>query len=145
MIKAACHCTAVRFEIAAAPLRVLECNCTICRRYGALWAYYRGADQAQLLRLPDTDVTDCYLWGDKSIAFHRCRSCGCVTHLQAVDIEPPVIFGINARLMLGLDPATVQVRQIDNGHTGFFWSRSEQPIMTSRHPVLPPSGDDDWR
>jgi hypothetical protein len=37
MIRAACHCTAVRFEIAEPPEWVLDCNCTICRRYGGLW------------------------------------------------------------------------------------------------------------
>ena len=145
MIRAACHCTAVRFEIAAAPAWVLDCNCTICRRYGALWAYYRGPDQAQLLRVPPPDVTATYLWQDRSIAFHRCVTCGCVTHMEAVDVAPPTVFGINARMMLGVDPAHVQVRQIDNGHTGWFWTRSAHPVIASRHPVPPPPGADDWR
>ena len=42
MIKAACHCGAVRFELEAPPAWVLDCNCTLCRRYGALWAYPRA-------------------------------------------------------------------------------------------------------
>ena len=38
-MRGACHCEAVRFEIAEPPEWVLDCNCTLCRRYGALWAY----------------------------------------------------------------------------------------------------------
>ena len=48
MIKAACHCGAVRLEADPAPTRVNDCNCSICRRYGVLWAYY-GRGQVRLV------------------------------------------------------------------------------------------------
>src|SRR5262245_39153738 len=92
MVRAACHCTAVRFEIDEHPGWVLDCNCTICRRYGALWTYFRGPDQAKLLTRPAPDATEAYLWGERSIGFQRCKTCGCVTHLQAADTATPVIF-----------------------------------------------------
>lgn len=145
MIKAACHCGAVRFEIAEAPTWVLDCNCTICRRYGALWSYYRGADQSQLVKTPSREATFTYFWGDMNIAFHHCKTCGCTTHMEAVDVAAPVIFGVNARMMIGLDPAGVKLRQIDNGHSGFFWTKSDAPVLASRHPPIPPPGPDDWR
>ena len=145
MIKAACHCGAVRFEIADPPAWVLDCNCTLCRRYGALWAYYHGADQAKLLSRPDPGATSTYLWADRQIAFHHCRTCGCMTHMTTTDIDPPVIFGVNARMMPGLDPAKVRLRQIDNGHTGVFWTKADEPPIVSRHPPMPPPGPDDWR
>lgn len=146
MIKAACHCTAVRFEIAKAPDWVLDCNCTLCRRYGALWSYYhRDGGQALLVRKPDPGTTETYLWLDEDLAFHRCRQCGCVTHMEAVKLDPPLIYGVNARMMLGLDPAGVKVIQVDNGHTGHFWTRSDEPRRESRHPPMPPLGPDDWR
>src|SRR5687768_12360282 len=122
MIKAACHCSAVRFEISRPPVWVLDCNCTLCRRYGPLWTYYRGAAQALLVSKPAPDVTQTYVWGDRMIAFHRCRTCGCVTHMERIAGDPPVIFAVNARMMVGLDPASVSLRQIDNGHSGFFWT-----------------------
>ena len=52
-----------------APAWVLDCNCTICRRYGALWSYYRGDDQVKLITKPQAGSTFTYLWGDKDIAF----------------------------------------------------------------------------
>ena len=51
-------------------------------------------------------------WGERSIEFHRCKSCGCLTHWSAVD-RGTNRMGVNARL---IDPAllrTVPVRKVD--------------------------------
>ena len=145
MIRAACHCEAVRFEFAEPPKWVLDCNCTLCRRYGGLWCYFDGPDAMTLLSGPAPDVTEAYTWLDGDIAFHRCRTCGCVTHMLAAKEDPPVIYGVNARLMAGLDPATVRIRRKNNSHSGFFWTRPDAPIEPSCHPVMPPPSPLDWR
>jgi len=144
MMKAACHCGAVRFEVEAAPEWVLDCNCTMCRRYGALWAY-PDAGQVNVLKMPDPGVTETYIWGDRELAFHRCRACGCVTHMKAIGADPPGLYGLNARMMPGLDPSNVSLRQVDNGHTGYFWTRSNEPPKPGSHPPMPPPSPDDWR
>ena len=143
MIKAACHCTAVRFEISESPAWVLDCNCTLCRRYGAMWSYYHGPDHAKLTSRPTRDVTDTYLWQDRGIEFHRCKTCGCVTHMAAADIGQ--VFGVNARMMPALNPASVTVIQMDNSHTGWFWTKSSMPVRESRHPPMPTPTAEDWR
>ena len=144
MIRAACHCGAVRFEISEPPEWVLDCNCTICRRYGAMWSYYRNADgQAKLLQRPDPEATQTYLWADRGIEFHRCKTCGCVTHI--VVAADGFLFGVNARMMAGLDPAKVRIRRMDNSHSGFFWTRPDEPVMSSHHPPMPPPTFEDWR
>lgn len=40
MIQVACHCGAAALTVPSAPADVTECNCSICRRLGARWAYY---------------------------------------------------------------------------------------------------------
>ena len=142
MVRAACHCTAVRLEVADLPDWVLDCNCTICRRYGAVWAY---PDAAKVKLVRGDDATETYIWGDRMLAFHRCKVCGCVTHMAALDTDPPRIYGINARMIPTLDPASVRLRQRDNGHTGFFWTRSVEPPEPSRHPKLDRPDPEDWR
>jgi hypothetical protein len=142
MVRAACHCTAVRFEIAELPNWVLDCNCTVCRRYGAIWAY---PDAGNVTFVQGADFTDTYTWGDGGLAFHRCKQCGCVTHMTTLDTDPPRVYGINARMIPTLDPASVRLRQKDNGHTGVFWTRSTQPPEPSHHPKMAPPGADDWR
>jgi hypothetical protein len=141
MVKAACHCSAVRFEVDP-PKEVFDCNCTICRRLGAIWAYYRGGG---LTLLSPPEATFAYSWGDKVIAFHHCRTCGCATHSQALDASGQPIFAMNARLIPTLDPSSVRLRQLDNSHTGWFWTRSNDPPVPSRHPKLPMPGPNDWR
>ena len=41
MLTATCHCGAVRVDVPRKPRRLTSCNCSICRRYGTLWAYYK--------------------------------------------------------------------------------------------------------
>ena len=139
-VKAACHCTAVRLVVKK-PEWVLDCNCTICRRYGALWTY---PQTGEVELVEGSDATECYLWGDRELAFQRCRGCGCVTHTTPI-IAPSHIFAVNARMIPTLDPAGVQVRQKDNGHTGWFWTRSSDPWEPSSHPEMDSPGPEDWR
>ncbi|WBQ10249.1 hypothetical protein L2D01_00420 [Hyphomonadaceae bacterium ML37] len=97
MIEASCHCGDVRLRIETAPETVNNCQCSICRRYGALWAYYHPS-QVQIAL--SGAATDTYIWGDREIMFHRCARCGCVTHWSGVPPEPkPERLGVNARLM----------------------------------------------
>ena len=94
MIKAACHCGAVQLEIAAPPETLTQCNCSICRRLGALWAYYER-DQVKVIGA--ADATGAYVWGDRCIEFHHCRTCGCSTHYDSLgDFNRRAV---NARLM----------------------------------------------
>jgi hypothetical protein len=48
-------------------------------------------------------------------------------------------------MMAGVDPATVRVRKVDNSHSGFFWTRPDEPPIVSRHPVMAPPSPQDWR
>ena len=42
VIEASCHCGAVRIRVPALPDYIIDCNCSICHRNGALWALYPG-------------------------------------------------------------------------------------------------------
>ena len=44
MIEASCHCGTAKLAVARAPRSLTDCNCSICRRYSALWAYYPASD-----------------------------------------------------------------------------------------------------
>ncbi|KAK6396667.1 hypothetical protein LTR65_008565 [Meristemomyces frigidus] len=88
-----CHCKAIR--ITFPPLRepALECLCSVCRRYGALWAYYKP-DEVHI----EGDAIEAYVWGKKTLSFNRCKNCGCMTHYTVVrDTEPRV--AVNCRML----------------------------------------------
>lgn len=43
MLTGTCHCGAAHWTLEGDPGPATACNCTLCRRYGALWAYdYEG-------------------------------------------------------------------------------------------------------
>ncbi len=108
---ASCHCGAVRIRVRRLPRTVTACNCSICRRYGAHWAYYRPssvtveAARADLAR---------YSWNKRIRIYFRCRRCGCVTHyahrratrgaplaVNAMNFEPALLEGVRVRHLDG--------------------------------------------
>lgn len=109
MIEASCHCGAVRVALARAPDELTECNCSICRRLGALWAYY---DPWEVTVSAADDALGGYIREQRLLRFCHCRHCGCTTHWEAFDPEVRRM-GVNARL---LDPEIVDdahIRHID--------------------------------
>ena len=119
---------------------MLECNCTLCRRYGALWAYY---EPGQVVVVQGELDTRHYSWQNGVLAFHWCSDCGCLTHFTTV--KENAIRGVNVRMIPTLDPGTVEIRRIDNSHTGFFWTENSKQFIPGRHPKMPIPGPEDWR
>lgn len=73
-----CHCGTVRWSHDGIPDAATACNCTICRRYGTLWAYdYEGQ------RIRVSGPTQAYAWGRETLSFHFCLRCGCVAYWRA--------------------------------------------------------------
>lgn len=114
LITASCHCGKVQFQLARKPAEVTECNCSLCRRYGVLWAYY---DAGEIEEFPETGTTDTYAWARKNVDFHRCSRCGCISH-WAPRSPSRTRYGINARLLPPAVLATAIVRQKDGAGSG---------------------------
>jgi hypothetical protein len=112
-----CHCGAVRVTLPRRPRSLTSCNCSICRRYGALWAYYRG-DAVRFDR--QRGATIGYVWGTGHIRFVRCATCGCVTHWERTRASLPNRVGVNIRLFDPEDVGRVQIHLFDGART---WKR----------------------
>jgi hypothetical protein len=110
MLVADCHCGRIRIEVAGAPEYLIDCNCSICRRYGALWAFY----PLQGARIQGAaEHADGYIWGEKTITTFRCSHCGCVTHWEPLQPRTDSKFAINARLLAPDALREVRVRRFD--------------------------------
>jgi hypothetical protein len=117
VLTATCHCGAVRVDVPRKPRRLTSCNCSICRRYGTLWAYYSVRDVK--VRAKRADLAG-YAWGDKSLRFIRCAHCGCVMCWEPLPVADGGRMGVNAR---NLDPADIEgvrVRRLDGAATWEF-------------------------
>ncbi len=81
MIEGACHCQAVQWQLESVPESATACNCTVCRRYGALWAYDYECEGIAVI-----GPTTVYSPGNM-IGFHFCTSCGCIAYWRSLLLE----------------------------------------------------------
>jgi hypothetical protein len=114
MPTASCHCGAVMIEMSGKPESLTQCTCSICRRYGALWAYCTR-ETARVVTEPD--ATTAYIWNDEVIEFHHCKRCGCMTHYEDVDQSESGRVAVNARMLPPEDIAGVKIRTFDGADT----------------------------
>ena len=110
MLTATCHCGAVRVTVPRTPRTVTDCNCSICRRYGVLWAYYK-ASTVRVEAAPK--ATRGYSWGRKALRFVRCATCGCVMCWERVSPKPEKKMGVNARNFAPAALRSVRVIPLD--------------------------------
>lgn len=109
-----CHCGRITLTIDFLVDSVTTCNCSICRRYNAVWGYYRR-DQVTL------DITEAaalpYQWNDCMIDFVHCRFCGCITHYEDVELTPESRLAVNFRMFAPSLWEAIRVRIFDGADT----------------------------
>lgn len=108
VIEGSCHCGKVHWRFDGAPDGATACNCTICRRYGALWIYdFEG--KRVTLRGP----TRVYTRDGGVLGFHFCPECGCIAAWRGLELRPDGRrrMAVNVRLA---DPASVGAIPIDH-------------------------------
>ena len=103
MIDGTCHCGRIQWRFDGEIERVTACNCTVCRRYGTLWAYGYKDEEIEV-----SGPTQEYLRGEKELGFHFCGHCGCVAYWlgTAPNAEGRYRIAVNARL--ATDPQQIQ-------------------------------------
>lgn len=102
-MKGSCHCGAVHWDFEGVPETATTCNCSICRRCGALWSYGFFDEEIAV-----SGATQPYLSSRKLIEFHFCAKCGCVAYWRAATpgADGRRYGAINLRL--AGDPGSVQ-------------------------------------
>ena len=113
-MKLSCTCGAVRLTLAARPDHINECNCALCSRTDARWAYFH----------PDAvtveGATGHWSRDDKpepAAAVHFCPSCRATTHFvltsAAVAKHGNTMMGVNMRLADEAELAGIELRYPD--------------------------------
>lgn len=113
-ITGSCHCGDVSWELSVDPEWATECNCSYCRRIGALWAH---ADIETVTITASKRATFQYIQGAETLAMHICGTCGNVTHWKSLNPEEEGVMAVNLRLA---DPFVLQyldVRHFDGAET----------------------------
>lgn len=106
-LQGTCHCGAVAWEFDGIPEAATACNCTVCRRYGALWAYDFEGEGIRV-----SGPSRPYVRGT-AIEFHFCPACGCVAFWRGIRVDEDGRRRIAVNLRL-TEPGPVAAVPIDH-------------------------------
>jgi hypothetical protein len=128
-LTAKCHCGRVNVKIPSLPTKLNECRCSICYRYGAVWAYYHPDDVNIIVNAQGSRSAPAgapaqqepesagkggkglkyYVRDDSNgyLGFYFCGNCGCLTHWAATEQGraflgwqgKPMKLGVNSRML----------------------------------------------
>ena len=113
-IQGTCLCQTVRLGVTQLPRQVTQCKCSVCRRYGTLWAYFRRS--AVSITAPRGALEN-YTVRRGGLKFVRCRTCGCVICWNGPGKDPEHRMGLNTRLLDHALMANVPIKVLDGDMT----------------------------
>jgi hypothetical protein len=106
-----CHCRRVTFEVRANLDHVVDCNCSACRRKGALW---HGASDSNLRILTGEADLVLYEFNTKTAKHYFCGHCG--VHPFIRPRLAPSQWAVNVRCLDGVDLSSTEVRPFDGAN-----------------------------
>ena len=109
MLSGSCHCGNVKWTYAEPLESVTACNCSLCSRYGALWAYGH-LDHG----ITVSGATSIYMRGSKINGYNFCTACGCMAYYlsNTLNEEGQRRIAVNTRLVS--DPKAIEALLIDH-------------------------------
>lgn len=114
MIEASCHCGNIKISVPETTETVTSCNCSACSKYASLWAYFSPKDV--IVSTAKNAITS-YCWGDKTIEFHHCNNCGCLTHYTPTEFGNKDKMAVNFRLVNANIVSYLKTRYFDGADT----------------------------
>jgi len=105
-----CHCGNVRYDVTMELGEVMQCNCSICSKTGALLAFAPAA-QFQL-RSGEGRLSD-YQFGKKRIHHLFCPTCGIRSFARGTGPDGKEMAAINVRCLDGVDATALPVKPFD--------------------------------
>jgi hypothetical protein len=104
LLKGACHCGAVKFEVRTALTPAARCNCSLCRRKGALMTPAFAA--AELKIVQGEDALTLYQFNTRVAKHYFCKHCGIYPFHQTR--KDPLLWRVNIGCLEGVDPYSLE-------------------------------------
>lgn len=109
VFRGSCHCGAVKFEVRTAIEPALRCNCSLCRRKGALMSQTFSREDLTILS-DEKDLT-LYQFNTRVAKHYFCRHCGIYPfHQTRMD---PTRWRVNVGCLEGVDPYALETSVAD--------------------------------
>ena len=102
-----CHCGAVRFAVTAEIDHVRVCDCSICRRRGAL--LFRVSEDQLALETPLEELA-LYQFHTHTAKDYFCKTCGILPFRRPR--TAPDQWSINVRCLEGIDLDAIRVERV---------------------------------
>ncbi len=112
MKKLTCHCKGVKIEVEITePFnKVLRCNCSLCKRKGAIMTMVQ-ADSFKIVA--GKDLLKLYQYHTKVAKHYFCSKCGIYTHHNPR--SNPSMYGINIACLEGVNPFDIKNIALNDG------------------------------
>ena len=107
--KGSCHCRKVAYEVEGELTQLIECNCSICSKKGAL--LWMGVKHFRLLTPADALAT--YTFNTHQIKHRFCPNCGIHVFGERTTPDGETRIAINARTLDGVDLSTLPIKPFD--------------------------------
>jgi hypothetical protein len=105
--KGSCHCSKVQFEVDADVIEVRVCDCSICRRRGAL--IHRVEEKCFRLLTPIEELS-LYQWHTRTAKDYFCPTCGILSFRRPR--TAPELWGVNVRCLEGVDLSSIPIKYV---------------------------------
>ena len=116
-----CHCGRVRFEVSGQIDRVLDCNCSICRKKGFLhWI----VEPEQFRLVSSADTLTLYEFHTKKAKHYFCSACGISSYY--IPRSHPNMIDVNLRCVDGVNLEDLEVERFN----GQDWEQARADLDT---------------
>lgn len=105
-----CHCGKIAFEVEGEFSEALDCNCSFCRRRGALLAFV-SRDKLKL-KVPDSDMTT-YMFNSHVVEHHFCATCGIALFGEGKAPGASKMAAVNLRCLPDIDLDGLTIKKFD--------------------------------
>ena len=131
--RGSCHCGRVTFELQGEVKYVIDCNCSICRRKGALWL---GAPDSSLRILRGEPDLALYQFNTMTARHYFCKHCG--IHPFTRPRLDPSLWVVNVRCLEEVDLKSLAVHPFDGEH----WDEAAKAFYSQQRKEPAASGED---
>lgn len=107
-----CHCGSVKFRFSGEPIEQgLRCNCSICRRKGAVMSVASFSSSELTIELSSPDVLRSYQFGTEVAEHFFCEKCGIYTFHETR--REPGRFRVNLGCVDAVDIFDIEIKVFD--------------------------------
>jgi hypothetical protein len=109
--RGSCHCGKIAYTVdEAPPTKAMACNCSICRRKGALH-HFTTPDKFRLEASRDDIAV--YKFNKHNVSHQFCTTCGCAPFAEGTGPNGQAMVEINLRCSEGVDLDALKISEFD--------------------------------